>query len=261
MGISSKKYTEDDFRWAPAGENSYGHFARYYDQLGWKRFTDSTFRKLEKILKSLKLPENRIIDFGCGSGELLARLAEMDFTGSGIDISPGMLENAMLKLDSEEFELLEGDICSAKVNKSFPLAVCFFDTLNHIITKARLRKAIKNISNHIEENGYFVFDFLTPEGLSDWEGTEINSEDEYCVIQRGKYHQRKNRAEITIEGFVKKPDGYYERFRQEIIHRGITVVEMTELLKKAGFSRISMRGFFYDWELEEGGRIFGVALK
>ena len=131
MKNKKNQYPEDDYRWAPDAKNSYGHFAEYYDQLGWKRYTDSSYAKLKKIIDNLNIQSGQIIDFGCGTGELLLRLSDLGFTGTGIDITPGMIEKARLKLDSSEFELISGDICSIKLNRKFTLATCFFDTLNH----------------------------------------------------------------------------------------------------------------------------------
>ncbi|MCP4634200.1 MAG: methyltransferase domain-containing protein [candidate division Zixibacteria bacterium] len=250
---------KDDYRWTPDGKNSYGHFAEFYDQLGWRKFTDLTFRKLKGILSNEKPQIRTIIDFGCGSGELLSRLSKMEFTGAGIDISPGMLEAAQLKLDTGDFELIEGNICDARVKRKFPLAVCFFDTLNHLTTKKEVGLCIKNVMRHLDNNGLFVFDFLTPEGLSDWDTTDITSEEDYFIIQKGKHLVKQNRAKISIEGFVRIPSGEYKRFSQKIAQRGITINEINGLLQKAGFSKISLRGFYFDWELDEGGRILGIA--
>lgn len=259
MGFIKKKYPHCDYRWAPEQLNSYGHFSRYYDLLGWSRFTDSSFSRLKAVIRNSNPRPESVIDFGCGTGDLLMRLSEMGFTGAGIDISEGMLQQARLKLDSSEFELVAGDICDTSIDRRFPLATCFFDTLNHIPNKRSLKRFLKNARSHLADGGKFVFDFLTPEGLADWEGTDITSEEEFTIIQKGKHHPRANRAVIEIEGFVKNPHGYYDRFYQKIIERGITVEEMTELLRGAGFEKIILRGYFYGWELEEGGRIFGVA--
>ena len=253
------QYPQGDYRWTPAGQNRYGHFAQYYDQLGWKRFTDSTFSKLGKIIRQFKINPKEIIDFGCGTGELLSRLADLDFTGIGVDASPGMIEKARLKLDPAEFHLLVGDICDKKANRKFPLATCFFDTINHITSQKNLRRFIKNVHHHLEYGGIFVFDFLTPEGLEEWQGTDLNSKDDYFLLQKGKYIPSRKRAMISIEGFVKRPDGNYDRFYQFIEERGITIDEMNQHLVSAGFQHISMRGFFHDYEIDQGGRILGMA--
>jgi SAM-dependent methyltransferase len=199
------------------------------------------------------------VDFGCGTGELLKRLSKLGFTGVGIDISPGMIDCAREKLGRNKFELVTGDICNVRLHRKFPLATCFFDTLNHLTTKIEVRRCVKNIRNHLEEKGLFVFDFLTPEGLDDWNGIEVTSKDNHFILQKGKHHIRKGRAHIVIEGFIKNDNGCYDRFYQEIIERSIKIDEMAEHLRRAGFENMSFRGYHYDDELEKGGRILGIA--
>ncbi len=252
---------EEDYRWSPGPLNSYGYFAEYYDELGWIRFTNYTFRKLKELINKFKITPKEIIDFGCGTGELLLRLSKLGFTGAGVDFSPGMINRAEKKLKDLEFDLFTADICSADLSREFPLAACFFDTVNHISTRRQTKKFLKNARKHVSAGGMFVFDFLTPEGVKDWEGTEVTSNEDHFILQQGKFIKEKGKALVTIEGFVKQADGKYRRFQQFLEHNGITVEEMAQYLNDAGFEHFSMQGFYHDWELDHGGRILTVACK
>jgi len=187
------------------------------------------------------------------------KVAEIGFSGVGVDISPGMLNRAKDKLMAYDFELIEADICTVKIGRKFPLAICFFDTVNHIKSKKKLADFIANAREHLEESGLFVFDFLTPEALKDWEGSDITSKEGFLVIVKGKYIPSKGRALINIEGFIETGGNNYKRFSQFIEQRGITINEMLDHLARSGFGNVSMRGFYNNRELEEGGRILVIA--
>lgn len=53
-------------------------------------------------------PGERIVDFGCGTGDLAARIALAGADVTGVDISPEMVERARAKYPGLRFELADG---------------------------------------------------------------------------------------------------------------------------------------------------------
>jgi SAM-dependent methyltransferase len=83
--------------------------SRYFDQQAsaWsqKYRRRGHFReRLDTVLEWFKglPPGMRLLDYGCGSGVLLAALARMGHQVVGVDASPGMLARARLALDAAE---------------------------------------------------------------------------------------------------------------------------------------------------------------
>lgn len=69
-----------------------------------KRYNDSRHfqARLEKVLAWVAAypPQTQILDFGCGSGVLLKALSAAGFNLTGVDVSPGMLEEARRTMES-----------------------------------------------------------------------------------------------------------------------------------------------------------------
>jgi ubiquinone/menaquinone biosynthesis C-methylase UbiE len=76
----------------------YSRAAKDYDQK-WSFYVDATTRETLSRLPALK-PHDRVLDVGCGTGELLARIAAKYPSArlAGIDPVPEMLEVAREKL-------------------------------------------------------------------------------------------------------------------------------------------------------------------
>jgi len=66
------------------------------------------YSELEKILRSIVLPGQKVLDLGCGNGDLLASLDVSE--GVGIDLSEGMIKIASRKHNRPEISFIVGDI-------------------------------------------------------------------------------------------------------------------------------------------------------
>ncbi len=89
----------------------------YYDRIApevhlWKKRNKYYYDDLEGFLSFL-IPENRsVLEIGCGTGDLLARLRPS--RGLGIDFSPEMVDYARKKFPKENCHALEFDVDDAE---------------------------------------------------------------------------------------------------------------------------------------------------
>jgi SAM-dependent methyltransferase len=77
----------------------------YYAQMPSARWED---RWLQRLLRSLWQPEDFVLDLGCGTGALLTLLPVPPVQYLGVDLSPGMLDQAVTQYPSHTF--LQADI-------------------------------------------------------------------------------------------------------------------------------------------------------
>lgn len=141
----------------------YEFIAPYYDKLQ----QDVDYQRLaEWICMNLK-PSARILDLGCGTGELLLKLSELGHYTSGIDGSKAMIEIAKQKLDSfphahvyhlsiEKLNLLKG---------KFDAIVLTLDTLNYIIDKNAIKLLAKQLYRLLNHEGKVFIDIQNPKNL------------------------------------------------------------------------------------------------
>ena len=76
----------------------------------------------------------------------------------GIDASTEMLEIA--KKTVKGITLKQGYFHNFKLNQKFPMITSFFNAMSYNNTKNKFKSALKNIYNHLEEDGLFVFDMF-----------------------------------------------------------------------------------------------------
>jgi len=87
--------------------------------------------KLDGLITSLNLKSNcKVLDIGCGKGELLVRLAELfDISGVGVDISPYFIKDCMDRKNNRipdadiEFLEIDGKEYRPQDNKIFDLTI------------------------------------------------------------------------------------------------------------------------------------------
>ena len=234
----------------------YAEFAEYYDKLGWHLFARDCAMRLKAFTRLRGTGNEKVLDLACGTGELEYMLRNTKLRFTGVDLSPGMLKEGRRKNRSVKF--VEGDIASVRLNKHFDLVICFFDSVNHLISFADLKKVFKTARAHLRPGGFFIFDMLSPNGLAEWEFFDIKRKPDYTVITNGSFESSNNTVDITIEGFIRKKDANYFRFLQKIRERSYPFAKIVDALGKASFLNISVSSFNPDQPVENCSRWFFV---
>ena len=127
---------------------------------------------VQKLLKGFP-PESRILDLGCGNGELARQLARTGFKGTylGTDFSPNLLEKVSahfpggFEVNYRVLDLAHPDWTGVLGSQRFDLVLCFA-ALHHIPSMARRLSVVRNIRDLIQAGGRFY--------LSNWQF--LNSE-------------------------------------------------------------------------------------
>lgn len=98
-------------------------------------------------------PEERILDIGCGSGELTAAIAAVSNEVVGIDFSPNMVEKARAQFPALAFQI--GDASDFKLAKQFD-AIFSNATLHWV---SRYKEAAHCMYDHLVPSGRIVVEF------------------------------------------------------------------------------------------------------
>ena len=120
--------------------------------------------------------EKKILDLGCGDGKMLQFFTANGFNSKnakGIDLSEKRIELAKEKVTDICFH------CADAINfdldeKDFDLIMAF-DLYSHIITEDEIVLGLKNIANHLKNDGHFLWydiysdnHFFPPENADSW---------------------------------------------------------------------------------------------
>lgn len=86
--------------------------------------TQSRLRLMLALVRKYARPGARLLDVGCGKGELLARVAELELYErlQGVDVSDVPLPDAKRAVPSANFGVL--DVCSAALAEKFDVITC-----------------------------------------------------------------------------------------------------------------------------------------
>ena len=235
---------------------SYDPIATAYNRY-WGPFSKKQFVPiLERYLLPHLYVGARILDLGCGTGQIAAWLSDKGFQVTGIDISASMIRLARQNAPKAEFVVQ--DIRELNLSSTYHASISLFATLNHLMSVEELQRVFERVYDRLESRGGFLFDLNTNEGFRKrWEGTVTVIEDDFVLISQAMYDPEEKVAQTKITSFVLSDKGW-ERRDTKLVHRPYEVEEVMSALENAGFRQIET----YQTRYKQGeGRQFFLAWK
>ncbi len=135
----------------------YEKLAQYYDQ-----FVDDVFYETYLSLIQKYNTDGRVLDLGTGTGRLAVLLAKRGYGVTGTDISQSMLEVAYANAIDEglHIPLYMHDILDP-IGMMYDIITMTSDVINYLSSQKEMVQTFKNIHDGLEEDGVFLFDFIT----------------------------------------------------------------------------------------------------
>jgi len=132
------------------------HFDEFTAQNPWHAFTDNTYNKIIKLFLKLNPKKtDRIIDMGCGTGELAKKIFDLSFKNiSGYDISGNCILMASKAFPGINFEVKDIENTRLKANSVDLLFYC--GILHHFTNTTKVIKEAKRILK--KDGRVFVFE-------------------------------------------------------------------------------------------------------
>lgn len=114
----------------------------------------------------------RLIDLGCGAGELLHPFSRLVRVTAGLDRSSSMLSACRARLEGQEIELIEGDIFTHLPESTYEVWTTTAG-LNQYLGPDELHRLLDLFATHRTARSFYLFDCvdpmrwsLTPHGIS-----------------------------------------------------------------------------------------------
>ncbi|MDT3700396.1 MAG: class I SAM-dependent methyltransferase [Thermincola sp.] len=217
----------------------YSNFASIYDRLmqdmpyaGWINY-------LKRLFARHNIKPHRILDLGCGTGNVTIPLAEMGYRLTGLDLSPEMLAVAEEKARSKG--LIVNWLCQDMramdmADLSFELVISMTDSLNYISTGDELLHVFKQVRNLLKDGGWFIFDLNSVYKLKEVFSDNVFTllDDDIAYVWENNYDETCRTCYMDLTFFVKEADGRYRRFSEEHSETGYEINDIRELLNQAG---------------------------
>jgi SAM-dependent methyltransferase len=177
---------------------SYDAIASLYDQHWGQEFASFAQEAFEKHLAKSLPGGAAILDLCCGTGLLIAHLAELGYSVFGVDESAGMLEIAAR--NSPIARLQQADMAGFQWDQRFDAVVCLYNSVNHTHSTDHFRAVLIHVAAHLRPQGLFLFDYAAREAFeSAWESDEeIDAEDGWAAT-RYTYERSAGRALCAID--------------------------------------------------------------
>jgi SAM-dependent methyltransferase len=110
----------------------------------------------------------RVLEVACGTGRVLVPLARAGQRVVGVDASPHMLALAREKLAATgpevaaRAELVQGDMRSFDLGRSFDLAVIAVKSFGYLLDRRDQLRALATVAAHLRPGGLLALDLLNP---------------------------------------------------------------------------------------------------
>ena len=218
----------------------YQDFAYVYDRLMHEDIDyDKWCDYIENLFTLHGVSPDTLCELACGTGNMTCRMEKRGYKITASDISRDMLSIASEKL--EDTELVCSDMSKLELSGKYDAFLCMIDGLNYVITPKAVINTFKNVKKHLNDDGVFVFDVSSLYKLKNILGNETFIHSDYDVFYswQNRFIEKYNLSDMLLNFFVRNGD-MYERFEERHLQRGWSKEEFTKMLKKAGFTEVSV---------------------
>jgi SAM-dependent methyltransferase len=130
----------------------YDTVAHEYDEVFPRHVALHYLDKRRQLVRRL-IPGGRLLDVGCGTGQLGAHLAGPGYEVSGVDLSPGMLASAVRRGLAGAFAAFSTALPFAEGSFDLALTVA---TLHHLETPVRVAFTIREMARVVRPGGFVL---------------------------------------------------------------------------------------------------------
>lgn len=235
--------------------------SKLYDR--W--MSDIDYQQLtEFILKQCPPSQARpvsCLDVCCGTGNLMALLAEAGMKVTGIDLSSEMLAIARSKLEGrfgvEQPALHRVDVAKEDWPEGpFDLVVCTFDSANYF-SPSELSALIRKAARALKPQGLFIFDVNSEHKLRNIFGNSVYGEtfEDYAYIWKNNLSEEDRRIRYDITMFLSREDGpagFYTRYLETHVQYLHAQDFIGDELRRAGFGLIETTDNYGEEKVHDG---------
>lgn len=246
---------------------NYQTFAKLYDDLFDEAAYADWFQYATKFIKN---KDGKLLELAGGAGRLAIELKQAGYDDiSVLDLSTEMLALAAQHAQEAELDLplIEGDMREwSDFDERFATITSFADSFNYLANEDEILMAFKQVAEHLEDGGQFLFDVISP-----WQtdvyypGYMYNWHDDETAFMWSSYgvEEQPHTVEHELTFFVYNEDiDGFQQLQEVHTERTYSLDTYKRLLTEAGFTNIEVTADFGRAEVtDESPRWFFNATK
>ncbi len=217
----------------------YANFASVYDRLMQDVPYDRWVANLEEMFRRFGICGRRVLDLGCGTGNVAVPLALKGYQVTALDLSPEMLALAEYKARTAgvKINFTCQDMRDFDVSGEYDLVISMCDSLNYLLSTEELRQVFAKAAGVLTDGGWLIFDLNSAAKLARVFGDNTYTllDEDVAYIWENDYDPHERVCHMDLTFFVRRPNGLYERFAERHAERAYTVEEVRQALTGAGF--------------------------
>lgn len=236
---------------------AYREFASVYDRL----MNDMPYRKwvrfAERTWAAYGIKPAKVVDLGCGTGNIAIPLAGLGYDVAGIDLSDEMLAIAAQKYDRSRsgtlsaagrITWLQQDMREWELDEPVDAVVSFCDCLNYLTEPEAVVGTFRRTYAGLAAGGVFAFDVHMPRQLEQYAASQpfVLDDDDVAYIWTCEYDEDRREIEHSITFFAMEPSGLFRRFEETHVQRAYPLEWLERELAAAGFTDIRITADFTD---------------
>lgn len=196
-----------------------------------------------------------VAEFACGTGRVLIPTAAAGVEIMGVDVSPAMLAQAQANLTTagHAVELVQGDMRSVSLGRTFPLVTLPFRPFQHMLTIEDQLAVLANLRRHVAPGGRLVLDLFQPDLTRITQRDESEQLEYEHTDEEGRTTRRyasvrsepwKQLLHIRFRWELVDSSGAVEEQHATFGMRWFLQAEMEHLLARSGFAVEQVYGSF-----------------
>lgn len=204
-------------------------FCKVYNEFGWNYYPEIFGQQLLVWLQRRGIQPKTAMDLACGTGVLCQILQESGIQAAGMDFSAGMIHIARQRNPEISYEV--ADMITFCPETQYDLVTCTGDAINHIPALSDVEKIFQNVYAYTAPGGYFVFDILNEQEVSDSEPFEMDFSDTIRV-----WFQMTRPGEKQVNLQIRVYENGTLAFEENIRERVHDPADICRLLTRCGFT-------------------------
>lgn len=231
--------------------NKYTSLAKLYDSFSLDLSANKWAEYIDALLKESGIKKGmRILDIGCGTGNVSLELYKKGYNLIALDNSSDMLEVAAQRFAKAgaKIQIVNQDMTDMKLHGKFDAVVCINDGINYITQDANVLKVLNNIYDVLDGNGTFLFDISSQYKLKAMhEKSYFEENDEGLYIWHNEYDEKSDILTMDLSLYTHLEDDLYEKSLETHKQKAHDIEFLSSILDQTGFTDIGIYdGFSHD---------------